>query len=102
MIIVGMVNSFGIATVTWFHVAGASLFMTTESTNFKVHDNYLMICHMESFYVHTQLRTLPEICGYPIVGLAKIFHNSFNWMCTFSMGLNKNEKLPNFRSSRLL
>ena len=22
---------------------------------------------------------------YPIVGIAKMFHNSFNWMCTFSM-----------------
>ena len=45
---------------------------------------------------------LPEIRGHPIVGLAKIFHNSFNWMCTFSMGINKNNKLPNFQSSRLL
>ena len=39
---------------------------------------------------------LPEICGHPIFGLAKIFHNSFNWMCTFFMGINKNKKLPNF------
>ena len=38
--------------------------------------------------------SLPEIRGHLIVGLAKIFHNSFNWMCTFSMGINKNEKLP--------
>ena len=45
---------------------------------------------------------LPEIRGHPIVGIAKIFHNSFNWMCTFSMGMSENNKLPNFRSSRLL
>ena len=37
---------------------------------------------------------LPEIRGHPIVGLAKIFHNSINWMCTFSMGINVNNKLP--------
>ena len=52
-------------------------------------------------YSHRMI-TLPEIRGHPIVGLAKIFHNSFNWMCTFSMGIIENNKLPNFRSSRLL
>ena len=46
--------------------------------------------------------SLPEIRGHPIVSLAKIFHNSINWICTFSMGINENNKLPNFRSSRLL
>ena len=49
-----------------------------------------------------RLKLLPEIRGHTIVGLAKIFHNSINWMCTFSMGINENNKLPNFRSSRLL
>ena len=48
------------------------------------------------------LAPLPEMRGHPIVGIAKMFHNSFNWMCTFSMGINQNNKLPNFRSSRLL
>ena len=50
----------------------------------------------------TKLSPLPEMRGHPIVGIAKMFHNSFNWMCTFSMGINQNNKLPNFRSSRLL
>ena len=36
------------------------------------------------------------------VRLAKMFHNSYNWMCTFSMGINQKDKLPHFRSSRLL
>ena len=36
---------------------------------------------------HRLRSPLPEIRGHPIVGIAKIFHNSFNWMCTFSMPL---------------
>ena len=57
---------------------------------------------LETTRAIVQRLSLPEIRGHPIVGLAKIFHNSFNWMRTFSMGINENKKLPNFRSSRLL
>ena len=70
-----------------------SIHIHTHFIFFLSYSDALVVCGQKDCRAgchRAVLIALQEIRGYPIVGLAKIFHNSFNWIYTFSMGINEN------------